>query len=61
MAVVTIACGKCGREFEVGEEQARNESPGPLGEPYLVVPEHEDSAGVRCGGSKLPGELRGAA
>ncbi len=61
MAVVTIACGKCGREFEVVEEQARSVSPEPLGEPYLAVPEHQDSAGLRCGGSNLPGELRGAA
>jgi hypothetical protein len=61
MAVVTIACGKCGREFEVDEEQARPESPGALDEPYLAVPEHQDSAGLRCGGSNLPGELRGAA
>jgi hypothetical protein len=61
MATITLACGKCGKEFQVDEEQARGEAPEALSEPYLSVPEHEDSAGIRCGGSHLPGELRGAA
>jgi hypothetical protein len=60
MAVVTIACGHCGREFQVEEDDARRASPQAYAEPSLAVPEHQDSAGIRCAGSTLPGELRAA-
>jgi hypothetical protein len=61
MAVVTLACTVCRREFEVAEEEGRGNAPAPLEDPYLAVPEHEDSAGLRCGGSLVPGEYRGSA
>jgi hypothetical protein len=61
MTKVTLACTSCGREFEVEETEGRANAPQPLQEPYLAVPEHQNAAGIRCGGSLVPGEYRGSA
>jgi hypothetical protein len=61
MAKVKLSCTQCSQEFEVEEDTAKSEAPEPLEEPYLVVPEHEAPEGVRCGGSLVPGQYRGAA